>query len=272
MQGTVSQTPGNQLTVHTYTAPELGWRANTHIIELPTQLVLFDAQLTPTYAREVVAIATALRKPIARLYISHAHPDHFAGAGDIDAPTYALASVKELIDRSGDLRIERGYQYTPGHADTEPVASRPIDHVVEAGEEVIDGVRFSFEPIEDAETTEQLAIGLPSERMLIAPDVLYHGVHLFIGEHAFDAWEAAIARLEARPYDIILPGHGLPGDRAIYDAQRAYLVVAREAFAQASGPDDLNHRLEVAFPEYGGSAMQGLQNFYLFPERAAAEN
>jgi glyoxylase-like metal-dependent hydrolase (beta-lactamase superfamily II) len=186
MQGTVSLTHGDKVTIHTYTAPELGWRANTHIVELPTEMVLFDAQLTPAFAREVVGITTALNKPITRLYISHAHPDHFAGATEIDAPTYALAEVKELIDRSGNLRIKRGYQYTPGHANAGPITSRPIDHVVEAGEEVIDEVRFSFEPVNDAETTEQLAIGLPDEGILIAPDVLYHGVHLFIGEHNFD--------------------------------------------------------------------------------------
>ena len=76
---------------------------------------------------------------------------------------------------------------------------------------------------------------------------------------------AAITALEAAPYDVILPGHGLPGDRSIYAADRQYLAVAREAVAEATGPEDLNRRLEAAFPEYGGTAMQGLQNFYLFP-------
>jgi glyoxylase-like metal-dependent hydrolase (beta-lactamase superfamily II) len=78
---------------------------------------------------------------------------------------------------------------------------------------------------------------------------------LFIGEHAFDAWESAIATLEARPHDVILPGHGLPGDRAIYDADRDYLAAARTALAAATGPEDLNRRLEAAFPAYGGTAM-----------------
>ena len=132
MQGTVSLTHGDKVTIHTYTAPELGWRANTHIIELPTQLVLFDAQLTPAFAREVLGITTALNKPITRLYISHAHPDHFAGATEIDAPTYALAEVKQLIDRSGKLRVERGYQYTPDTPTPGRSHRRPIDHVVEA--------------------------------------------------------------------------------------------------------------------------------------------
>jgi glyoxylase-like metal-dependent hydrolase (beta-lactamase superfamily II) len=265
MEGTVTVTPAGAATIYTYTAPETGWRANSHVIELPSELVLFDAQLTPGYAREVVKIAAGLGKPIVRLYISHAHPDHFVGASVIDAPSYALAAVKELIDRSGDVRIERGYQNTPGHEAAEPVKSRPVDRVVEAGEEVIDGVRFSFKAVADAETTEQLMIGLPDSGVLMTQDVAYNGVHLFIGEHAFDSWTAAIMALEAAPYDVILPGHGLPGDRGIYASDRDYLAVARDSLAQASGPEDLSRRLDAAFPQYGGAAMHGLQNFYLFP-------
>jgi hypothetical protein len=173
--------------------------------------------------------------------------------------------VKELIDGSGDVRIERAYQNTPGHVGADPVKSRPVDHVVGAGEERIDGVRFSFEAVADAETTEQLMIGLPDAGVLLAQDVAYHQVHLFIGEHAFDTWTTAITALEAAPYDVILPGHGLPGGRGIYEADRQYLTVARQAVAEATGPEDLNRRLVAAFPEYGGTAMQGLQNFYLFP-------
>ena len=99
----------------------------------------------------------------------------------------------------------------------------------------------------------------------------YNGVHPFLGEHAFDTWQAAITTLEALPYETIIPGHGLPrGDglpsgRAIYAANREYLTVAATAFAEATGPEDLNKRLEAAFPSYGGTAMQGLQNFYLYP-------
>ena len=99
----------------------------------------------------------------------------------------------------------------------------------------------------------------------MAQDVLYNQVHLFIGEHAFADWEAALDALEQLPYDVLLPGHGLPGDRGLYDIAREYLAVAGAALAAATGPEDLNRRLEAAFPQYGGTAMQGLQNFYLFP-------
>jgi glyoxylase-like metal-dependent hydrolase (beta-lactamase superfamily II) len=265
MYGTITTTEASGLRIHTYTAPEHGWRANSHIIELPSQLVIFDAQLTPAYARDVTGVADSLGKPVTRLYVSHAHPDHFAGAGSVSAPSYALESVKYLIDASGDVRIERGYRCTPGHAIAEPVLARPVDHVVEPGEEIIDGVRFSFTPVADAETTEQLTIGLPDAGILLAQDVVYHNVHLFIAEQAFASWAKALDTLEARPYHTILPGHGLPTDRSVYQRNRDYLRAARDALAATTGPDDLNLRLTAAFPDYGGTAMEGLQNFYLFP-------
>jgi glyoxylase-like metal-dependent hydrolase (beta-lactamase superfamily II) len=265
MKGTVTVTRGRNAKILTYTAPELGWQANTHIIELASQVILFDTQLGQEFATDMIRVAQSLGKPTTRLYISHAHPDHFAGATYIDAPTYALQSVKDLIDRSGDLRIERGYRLTPGHDLNASTKSRPIDYIAKPGDEEIDGVLFRLEAIADAETTEQLVIGLPDERILMAPDVLYNGVHAFIGEHGFDAWDAAISRLEAQPYNVILPGHGLPGGRELYATARSYLKVAKAAYAQATDPDDLNQLLESAYPAYGGTAMQGLQNFYLFP-------
>lgn len=263
MEGQITKTNVGPVTIHTYTAPELGWHANSHLIELPDQVVMFDAPLAQSLAEEVREILEKIGKPLTRIYVSHAHPDHFAGIAYFDGPTYALASVKQLIDQSGGLRIERGYQYTPGH-DGEAFEQRSIDRVVEPGTETISSIEFRFESVTDAETTEQLAIALPGQSLLIAPDVLYNKVHMFIGEHAFDAWEAAITKLEEEPYEVILPGHGRPGGREIFATSREYLEVARDALAAASGPEDLNGRLEAAFPDYGGTAMQGLQNFYLF--------
>jgi glyoxylase-like metal-dependent hydrolase (beta-lactamase superfamily II) len=272
MQGIITVTPASVATVHTYTAPETGWRANSHVIELTSQLVLFDVPLTAEYAREVLAVARGLGKPVTRLYISHAHPDHFASATLFDAPSYALGPVKSLIDRSGDLRIQRGYACTPGHAGVPLPPARPVDHAVLAGgEETLDGTLLRFEAVTSAETDVQLAIALPDAGVLITQDVLYNGVHLFLGEHAFGAWQAAIDTLQALPYETVIPGHGLPrGDglpdgRGIYAANREYLSVAASAFAAATRPADLNKRLEDAFPSYAGTAMQELQNFYLYP-------
>src|ERR1700735_2183981 len=73
VEGAITVTPAGEATIHTYTAPETGWRVNSHIIEPPPQLLLFDPQLPPGYPREVLKIADGLGKPLTRLYISHAH-------------------------------------------------------------------------------------------------------------------------------------------------------------------------------------------------------
>src|ERR1700733_5086201 len=90
------------LALYTFTAPEDGWLVTSHVIELPTQLLIVDAQYTIPFAREVVAYAQRLDKPIARLYVTHYHPDHLLGACEFDAPLYTLVAVSAKIAAAGD--------------------------------------------------------------------------------------------------------------------------------------------------------------------------
>jgi glyoxylase-like metal-dependent hydrolase (beta-lactamase superfamily II) len=203
MQGTVTMTRAGAVTVHTYTAPEHGWRTNSHLIELPTQLIAFDTQLTLDYAAEVLAVAERIGKPITRLYISHAHPDHFVGTGTFAAETYSLASQRDLINSSSNGRIEHRRCFTQDDGSEQSTAACTIDHAVEPGTEIIDGVMFEFLAQFDAEATEQLAIGLPEQRILLAQDVVYHDVHLYIGGHTFDG----LHNLAGLAYDMVLAGH-----------------------------------------------------------------
>src|SRR5215467_8936848 len=92
--------------IHTFTAPEDGLLVTSHIIELPSQLLVVDAQYTLPYAREVVRYAAERGKPVTRLYITHYHPDHLLGAAGFDAPLFALDSVAEKIAMAGD-RVAR---------------------------------------------------------------------------------------------------------------------------------------------------------------------
>ena len=101
MNGTLTVTRGDHVAIHTHTAAETGWRATSHVIELASQRILVDTPRLTAHTNEVLDHATELGKPITRAYISHAHPDHFACAGLIDAPAYAPASVARLINEAG---------------------------------------------------------------------------------------------------------------------------------------------------------------------------
>src|ERR671919_1358415 len=150
MNGTFTTTRGAQVAIHTYTAPEFGWMATSHLVELPTQLLLVDTPLLADSARDVLAYANSLGKSIAAVYISHGHPDHFATAGIFDAPVYALPSVADAVNASG-AEIRGGAYMLTGHQGIEAPAFPAIEHLADTGEQTVDGVRMSFESIADAE-------------------------------------------------------------------------------------------------------------------------
>jgi hypothetical protein len=63
LEGTVTVTTAGRVKVHTYLAPERGWRATSQLIELPGQIVLFDLPLTLDLTREVLDHAVAIGNP-----------------------------------------------------------------------------------------------------------------------------------------------------------------------------------------------------------------
>lgn len=86
MHGTITVIDKGPVRIHRYTAPEDGLNVNTQLIETPSRIIAVDAQFALAYADEVVAYAKQLGKPIDRLVISHAHPDHYQGAARFGAP------------------------------------------------------------------------------------------------------------------------------------------------------------------------------------------
>ncbi len=267
MLGKLSLTQSEGVTVHTYTAPDDSWCVNSHIIELPSQLLVVDAQYLLPYAREVVAYAEQLAKPITRLYLTHYHPDHILGAAAFSAAStisiYALAEVKAKIEAVGD-RIAAAEREK--HGDAVPDHAERATHIVEPGIETIDGVPIDFIRLTDAETENALMIGLPNHSILIAQDLIYNHVHAFVGEKAFADWHDALNKTQRLHYQKVLPGHGEPGGRDLYDDMRDYLAVAREAYLDAGNAEDFKKRLIEDFPDYQGRELLDHQIRFLFPK------
>jgi glyoxylase-like metal-dependent hydrolase (beta-lactamase superfamily II) len=265
MLGKLSLTQSQNLTVHTYTAPDDGWRVNSHIIELPSQLLVVDAQYLLPHAREVVAYAQQLAKPVTRLYLSHYHPDHILGAAAFSAPIYALPEVKAKIEAAGD-RIAA--EQRKKHGDAIPANAERLGNIVEPGIETIDGVPIDFIRLTHAETESALMIGLPNHSILITQDLIYNHVHLFVGEMAFASWHEALNETQRLHYQRLLPGHGDPCGHDLYDEMRDYLAVAREAYLDADNAEEFKQRLIDDFPDYQGRALLDHQMCFLFPKKS----
>jgi glyoxylase-like metal-dependent hydrolase (beta-lactamase superfamily II) len=262
MQGRITVTQAGSLKIHTFTAPEKGWQVNSHIIDLPSQLLVIDAQYLLPYAREVVSYALQLQKPITRLYVSHYHPDHLLGAVAFSAPIYALAEVSAKIAAVGD-RVAREEHEKFG--DEVPTSAARPTHVVKPGIETIETIPVDFIHVQHAETQDALMIGLPEQRILITQDLVYNRVHAMVGEKAFDTWLGALEEKKSLQYDKVLPGHGTPGSNELYDHMERYLSTALDILAQSSDGEAMKTKMIQAFPDYGGIGMLDQQKRFLFP-------
>lgn len=209
-----------------------------------------------TYARH-------LNRKITRLYVTHDHPDHFFGAGLFDVPIYALPEIREAIAQQGDVKAAQNHarlgDLVPDHA-TQPTQT------VEAGEEMIGGVRFEFRKVQGGESENLLTVALPDEDIIVVQDLVYSKLHSFVGEQRFGSWISDIGEYQKLSYTNILPGHGIPGTPALYDEAVTYLSFAQSALSQAKSGEEFKAALIRQFPTYGLIGMIDLEvNVYLFP-------
>jgi glyoxylase-like metal-dependent hydrolase (beta-lactamase superfamily II) len=263
-KGHFTTTVGKKVQVHTYTAPDDGWHVTTHLVELPDQIIALDGQYMLPYAREAVDFARATGKPITRLYVSHYHPDHMLGSQAFNAPIYALPPVKTKIDAVADRLAREEREKFPANPNVIPEHPKRPQVLVSAGVETINGVRFEFRVLNHAETEDALIIALPDDDIILVQDLVYDRVHLFLGEKNFDGWLAAVATHRALDYTHILPGHGLPGGRELYENMVTYLEFARSVLPSSKDGDEFKAKLIERFPNYGGRDLLDHQKRFLF--------
>ena len=247
--------------IHTFTAPEDGWLVTSHIIELPSQLLVVDAQYKLRYAGEIARYAAELSKPLTRLYVTHYHPDHLLGAAAFDAPLFTLDSVAEKICAAGD-RVAREEHEKGG--DGIATKARQPDRRIGEGEEVIDGVRVEHRRLRGAETADALVLALPETGAIIVQDLVYNRTHPFLGERRFEGWRAGLKHHRVLSYDVVLPGHGTPGDKALYDGMIDYLNFAEGALKRSASGAEFKQRILEHYPDYGGGKVLDHQLRFLF--------
>lgn len=264
MNGKISVIERKGVKIHTYTSPEYGLLVNTHIIETGNRLVIVDTQLLRPHAKEVKEYAESLGKPVDRVIITHSHPDHWFGLEYFEGlPVYSLEETKREIEKFGGMYI-KAEQAVFGNDVTTRVILPEND--IAGCEDIIDGLEYEFEKINDAEAGVQLLIKLPELAAMIVQDLAFNKVHLFIGQNALDNWIRVLGHLKGLAgYDTILIGHGENGDRSVFDQTISYLEYAKKIFESVDNGNDLKRQLIKRYPEYRAPAILDISNLYLYP-------
>jgi glyoxylase-like metal-dependent hydrolase (beta-lactamase superfamily II) len=235
------------LRVHTFTAPEAFLGNSTHVIETANSLVVVDGQFVVPYATAFRGYVDGLGKPVERVYLSHAHVDHFFGLGAAfaDLEIHAPAATIATLARDGEaMRADRARQYGP------LVPPRVVvpGHEVVPGTDVIDGLKYELEIVTGAECDAQLVIGLPDHAVCVTQDLVYSGAHVYVTPDT-SHWVSVLRGFIDSAFDLFLAGHGPVADKAEVQRNIDYLTVAQQIRARATDPEQYKAAILAAFPD-----------------------
>lgn len=254
--------------VHTYMAPFEAFANTTHVIEGQNSVVVVDPQMTIAFAGDVRRYVDDVGKPIERLIVSHAHPDHYLGVAAAweDVQVHALAGTIAEIESTGEeVRKAREAMFPPGwladHVTAPTVA-------VELGATTIDGVEYEFDRFMAAEHAEQLAIRLPALDVTIAQDLVYTTVHPIITDRsAIESWSAHVDTLLAtEDTGLVLAGHGPPTNAEGLAFIKTYLASAKTLLDGGADAPAFKAGIMAEFPDLQGEAFVDFSLFFLFPQ------
>ncbi|MDX2139446.1 MAG: MBL fold metallo-hydrolase [Chloroflexota bacterium] len=259
MIGRIVQVLKGDVRIHTYTAPPASFLVTSHIIETPNTLVIVDAQFLQTAARDVLAYAESLGKPIDRVILSHAHPDHWSG-GNIfaDVPFVSTAAIAQGVqaDIDGGGVAQRAGLVGESEVPAEP---RVPEAGIEAGALTIDGVNFDIQIYDNVEAPQQLVVRLPDHGVVVAQDLVYTNAHFFPGIDRAN-WISILEGLRAAgDFDTLLAGHGMPTSPGELTQAIRYLTVAEAAAASATSADEVIAALTTEYPGY---EVEGILQFW----------
>lgn len=197
----------------------------------------------------MLSYAKSLNKPIDRIIISHSHPDHWFGLEFFkDIPIYSLAETKSTIEKIGDIVIEKKKKRL-----AEAVTAKKVvpNHIVKEATEIIDGLKYVYSKVSNAEDAYQLLILLPEINTVIAQDLVYNDVHFYLGQNATKEWITALKKIHALDgYDTILTGHGKPAEFSALGKAIDYLEYADRVHSVAKNGIEFKNLLVNKYPNH----------------------
>lgn len=196
---------------------------NTAFVVAPEGVVVIDSGPSRLYGEQLRrAIARVTPRPLLKVFNTHHHPDHYLGNQAFpDKPTAALpATISGQLSEGGAF-TENLYRMAGDWM--KGTESMPAREAVSPGLVTIGGRQFELLLL-SGHTQGDLAILDRQSGVLFAGDLVFWNRAPTTPHADIATWLAALDRLEAMPFRLMVPGHGEPVSDGRGIAQtRAYL-------------------------------------------------
>jgi glyoxylase-like metal-dependent hydrolase (beta-lactamase superfamily II) len=238
---------------------DLAWVANSAtLISGQRDAVLVDTFLTSGQAQTLADWVAASGKNLTVIYVTHGHGDHFFGLVPLlerfpRAKAIATPKIVEAMEQ----------QLSPAWLDNfwRKLFPGQIPERLTVAETLQDG-EFELElhklvvvDTGHSDTSSSTCLYVPSTGLLVGGDVVYNGIHLYLGETDTKSrleWIATLDRLETLQPKAVVAGHKIPendDDPRIIDETRQYLRDFNRLNATTSTARELYDAMLEIYPD-----------------------
>ncbi len=237
--------------------------ANVTLIKGDKNAVLVDVPFARSDAYRVAAAVLDSGKHLQTIVITHDHPDHFFGL-DVLADAFPDAQIvaNPVAARDMARSIPIKFKRWSGQLGTN-APHRAVQPVAMSGDSIdLDGHRLQVLGPMQGDHVDSNVVWDAQARTLVAGDVLYNGVHVWLGEHTparYAAWLATLDRLDALHPVTVIAGHRHPGaanDNGAIGWTRDYIKTFVAARAASHSSAEIAAAMNKAYPDatevYGG--------------------
>lgn len=205
-----------------------GYMINSTVIVGDKGVILVDSGGSDEVGRHIAkAVRGITDKPVTHVVNTHHHGDHylgnaaFPGASVISSETCRSMVLETGAEWLGLMENDIGRKL-PG---TRPIAAGVTYPEGARTETVIEGVRIVFwVPRGGAHTAGDLMVHLPDDKVLVAGDVLVHGIVPTLQDGFLKNWIRTLGEIPGLGAVHFIPGHGDPMTLAGIAALRGELL------------------------------------------------
>jgi quinoprotein relay system zinc metallohydrolase 1 len=233
-----------------FSAANGGNIVNTGFVVTNAGVVVIDTGPTKAYGEQLrAAIKRITPQPIARVFITHPHPDHYLGTQVFkDVGVFALPRAIETANAQGNAYLDnlyrmvldaaRGTEHTPPNKSVTETRLRVGEREFEL---------FAL----TGHTAGDLAILDVTSGVLFAGDLTFFNRTPATPHATVDAWLASLDRLEKVAFKKLVSGHGpVADDKAPIAQTRAYLQWLDQTLIDAArAGKDMSELLNTPAPE-----------------------
>lgn len=197
---------------------DLQWVANSStLISGERDAILVDTFLTAEQSQLLLDWVSASGKNLVAIYVTHGHGDHFFGLAPLlerfpGARAVALPEVVKVMRGQLEPAMIDGFwrKLFPGQILERLMVAQPLKRpTLELEGEVLVPVRTGR-----TDTVSSTSLHVPSAELVVAGDVVYSGIHPYLGETDTASrveWISALDKLEALEPRAVVAGHKVPG-------------------------------------------------------------